>query len=204
MLGDEVTRINALTDDIFDRGHDGMNRYQNQIGWAQCIPGWINTMKVNDGMSDLNDAGDARQCVIGSVFTQPCLMDPKLNGMDKTRRNEAYAELVEYNVGEDYVKRIKEDCKQFVGLEMQADPKRAALGYFSSAIRAGYQQMMVQEKAVNEHGEPKDFSNRQSFSIYDTQNAKNNYNINTGEIGPCGCNQNVCEADNSIWFFCKT
>ena len=103
-----------------------------------------------------------------------------------------------------YTDKIKENCKQFVGLVNAADPKSGAFAYFSAAIRENYGDMMVQQRQRKRQNDgharrPK----LQDFSIYETQNAKKYYNPDTGMIGKCGCNDYVCDAHNAVWFFCK-
>ena len=198
LYGDDIARKGNPTDDSQDI-HD---RYENQIGFACCEPGWIADVWVNDGSGKESPTLiAARRCGISTVLTQLCLMDPKLNGMKDGHDSEAYNMLDYYKVDEGYITNIKEDCTQFVGLDMQADPKAAAIGYFSAAIRENYEKMMVQERPQRR---PENTQNkRQTFSFYVVQDAKDNYDPNTGNIGPCGCNDYVCKANNAIWFFCK-
>ena len=97
------------------------------------------------------------------------------------------------------VKKIKEDCKQFVGLDNVSDPKSGAFAYFSAAIRENYGEMMVQQKEKRPGLRPK----LQSFSIHDPQYVKKHYDPETGKIGHCGCNDYVCKAHDAYLFFCK-
>ena len=201
--GDEITRVrNKKTHESLQ---DERSRYNDQIGWASCQPGWIANVWVNDGKGDDSKYKiNARQCGIASVLTQLCLMDPKLNGRNQERGNSAILELGEAADLLGYTDKIKENCKQFVGLVNAADPKSGAFAYFSAAIRENYGDMMVQQRQKKRQNDgharrPK----LQDFSIYETQNAKKYYNPDTGMIGKCGCNDYVCDAHNAVWFFCK-
>ena len=98
-------------------------------------------------------------------------MGPKLNEKETEHGNEAYNDL---EVDETYVARIKKDCKQFVGLDMQADPKIGAFAYFFVAIRENDQEMMVQERPRKE-GATTSVQNKHPLSIYDFKDAEGNY-----------------------------
>ena len=196
IVGDEISRVADFTRADNKRAYH--KRYKNQIGFVACRNGWIEYVWVNDGKGlwdGSNEKSDtkinAQSCGLASVFTQICLMDPKLNGKDKKQKNEAYVEFdKKRNMG--YVEKVKEECIQFVGLKMEAKPMTGAYAYFSAAIREKYQQLIIQEKSTK------------IISIYGIEVAKANYDPKTGNINPCWCNEyNTCKAFDGEWFFCK-
>ena len=91
--------------------------------------------------------------------------------------------------------QLKSNCNHLMGLEMSAEPKIAAFGYFNAAIRAKYLSLVVQER----YHETKD---ELSFNIYSTTTAKENYNTETGMIGECEEN-GECNGMDAYWYFCK-
>ena len=197
IVGEDITRIR---DEDFSEHDWYWSRYNNQIGWAACQPGWIGDVWVNSGSDPKTEfKTNARGCGIASVLTQLCLLDPKLNGRNKERGNSAIGMLNKVADLKGYVKKIKEDCKQFVGLDNVPDPKSGAFAYFSAAIREDYGEMLVQQKEKRPGLRPK----LQSFSIYDPEDAKKHYDPKTGNIGQCGCNDYVCKAHGAHLFFCK-
>ena len=122
-------------------------------------------------------------------------MNPKLNHV--TDSNKVFQLLYEA-AAEDVEARktqLETNCNHLMGLEMSADPKIAAFGYFDAAIRANYLTLVVQER----FHETKD---EVSFNIYSTTVAKDNYNSETGVIGECEENEE-CNGVDAYWYFCK-
>lgn len=191
--GPEFTRIRDVTN-VDDEG-DYEKRYSNQIGFAKCQPGWIDQVWVNNAEDLRSDVEiNARRCGIGSVLTQLCLKDPTLNQVHYD--NMALQQLNVLDTDGTQVNRIERTCENFVGLHMSAEPKDAACGYFSAAIREHYLQIMIQERY---HGT----APIHSFNVYKTKLAKENYNVETGTIAPCNQNAKVCQAFDGLWYFCK-
>ena len=81
---------------------------------------------------------------------------------------------------------------------MSAEPKDAAFGYFSAAIREGYNKMAVEERYRNDVPMVPT-----SIYIYDTKTALENYDPNTGRIKACAGNPDA-HAFDGYWYFCKT
>ena len=82
---------------------------------------------------------------------------------------------------------------------MAADPKVAAYGYLAAAIRSEYLQLIVQERFFPE--DPSICGEELSISYYETQEAKELFNAETGMIAPCGSNR-LCNAFEGYWYFC--
>ena len=130
---------------------------------------------------------DARQCGIATVLTELCLLDPDI--YEKGEKNRAYRLLRNHDV-------TTMSCGQAVSLQMGADPKSGAYAYFSAASRTGYNKLVVNWPN----------SDYAQIAIYDTDHAKQAYNVETGIIEPCVICQNTdipCEAFQAKWIFCK-
>ena len=188
--------------------HDIENTYENQIAYAQCQPGWIEQIWVNDGETEDTEPINARRCGVASVLTQLCLLDPEIVKLGKS--NKALQKLEKH---ETVLDAIQSHCKEaFVGMIMSANPRDAAYAYFSAALREKYELMMVAERYRDEyHGFPLRWKLPESnFNYYDTKVAKEKYDPRKGRIGTCDCNafgaiqQNTeCHAFEGFWFFCK-
>ena len=94
-------------------------------------------MWINNG-KETNFRIDARRCGIASLLTRLCFMDPKLIGLGHSNR--ALREITSYgNVLQDVRTHFQ---NAFIGLQMSADPKDAAFGYFSAALRENFNLMI--------------------------------------------------------------
>ena len=89
---------------------------------------------------------------------------------------------------------VKDNCLKVIGMMMVADPVAGALAYFSSAVRLGYEKLIV---------EPMRRGSGNKFRIYDTKVAKEHFDLNTGRIEPCCKETERCDAFMANWFFCE-
>ena len=158
------------------------HRYENQVAYIKCKPGWIvmlNVFQASIGPQPLN----SRDCGIGTVLSELCLIDPDLNNMGNQnraqRRLSDYAHMQELVTG---------SCVRLIGLTMATNPPSGANVYFSAAIRMGYGKMIVESN--------------QEHNIYETEIARANYDSNTGIIQPCCGVGYPCHAYFHSWFFC--
>ena len=103
------------------------SRYIHQAGYAQCHHGWINKVETNERSNGLPFA---RECGIGTVLTELCLIDPDVK---RNVEGNAARERIIGNPVASYL--VKNHCKQLVGLQMSADPAEGAYAYFSAAIK---------------------------------------------------------------------
>ena len=209
--GPEFERVES--DDPDDEQFLPQSRYKDQIGFAVCQSGWLERVCVNSGKGNTDDSNDdcvdeyysdvaldARRCGIASVLTELCLIDPKINKIDPS--SSAFEHLREHDSDdiEDDIARIETKCENLVGLEMAAEPKVAAYGYLSAALRLEYLELIVQERFFPE--DPRICWKELSISYYKTQEAKELFNAETGMIAPCGSNR-LCNAYEGYWYFCK-
>ena len=162
-----------------------LRRYIGQIAFADCNPGEVDKIEVAE--KNKVQPRDARQCGIATVLTELCLLDPDI--YEKGEKNRAYRLLRNHDV-------TTMSCGQAVSLQMGADPKSGAYAYFSAASRTGYNKLVVNWPN----------SDYAQIAIYDTDHAKQAYNVETGIIEPCVICQNTdvpCEAFQAKWIFCK-
>ena len=177
-----------------DEAYNIAKRYKGQIGYAICTHGWIEEVWVNDGTKGHGAYFpiNARRCGIGSNLAQLCLMDPNINRIDNS--NKALKKLPT----KDILNLVLQYCTRFFGLEMSAEPKDAAFGYFSAALREGYKKIAVEERYRD--GVEADPT---SIYIYDTKTALEKYDPKTGRIGKCHGNP-VAHAFDGYWYFCSS
>ena len=190
-------------------------RYEAQIAYAQCQPGWVAKVWVNDGKAlfQMFEAApiNARRCGIATLLTRLCLIDPAINKPIQ-RTSKALQNLENHA---DVFDDVIEHCTSaFVGLQMSAEPKNAAHGYLSAAIKENYKFMIVQEdSSCGRHDWQIDdiFGvSPSSFYYYEIAIAQEKYNGQNGRIGECECNvfgrnrqNDDCNAFDGCWYFCK-
>ena len=173
--------------------------YKNQIAVISCGPGWIYNLDVFDDarltvkneqdMSNVDSIVNARKCGIGVVLTELCLLDPDIYAFD------------EHNWGRkllnDHGITVHQDSRKLVGLAMAATPPGDGHVYFSSAIRTGYERLLVEKYCLPSlPGEEEGYQ----YITYETRVARQNFD-SSGEIGPCSGNER-CNAWLKNWYFC--
>lgn len=156
-------------------------QYLHQAGYAQCHHGWINTVAVNARSNGLPFAGE---CGIGTVLTSLCFFDPDVN--KNVDGNAARQRALGNPVAS---KLVEKDCKELVGLQMNAKPKDGAYAYFSAAKITGYNKLMILDLGLR-------------MAVYDTVIAKKQYDTKTGFIKPCCNTPFTCIAFDGLWYFC--
>ena len=188
--------------------YDMENTYEGQLAYAQCQPGWVEQIWVNDGKTKDAVPINARRCGIASVLTRLCLMDDDIKKPGSS--NKALKKIEQQ---ENVLQDVKANCPNaFVGLLMSANPKHAAYGYISAAMKENYEFLIVQERFRDEyHGFPLRYRLPEpTFSYYEIIVAKENYNPENGRIEACECNvfdeqriNTECHAFDGFWYFCK-
>ena len=156
-------------------------QYLHQAGYAHCHHGWINTVAIN---TRNNGLPFARECGIGSILTALCFLDPDVN--KNVDGNAARQKALGNPVAS---KLVEKDCKELVGLQMNAEPKDGANAYFSAAKRTGYNKLMILDLGLR-------------MAVYDTAIAKKQYQPKTGLIKPCCNTPFECIAFDGLWYFC--
>ena len=201
-------------DDTFGCTHlDRKDCYEGQLGYAQCNPGWINYVWVNDGDPDdgrplqMGKPVDARRCGISTLLTSLCLMDPTIY-QPNNRDNQAirYIKENDEQTKNNRMNDVETHCRNaFVALHMTSNPKAGAYGYLKAAIKENYNMMMIQARK-SKMG--KAVSSR--FYYYNTETVLDNYDTQKGLVLPCECDafggiqQNQrCKGDDGYWYFCK-
>ena len=190
-------RFNAFNETPPPRA--GLRKYQNQIAYIRCSPGWIHNLEVFDDalLKKQNNQGqwvdvkaNAQGCGIGVVLTELCLIDPAI--FIQNEQNLATRFLNEFTV-------LHEDCCKLVGLDMSADPPSGGHVYFSAALRMDYPKLVIELPCRNPGI---DIPLR--FNIYDTIVARQNYRTEgfTAEIQACGGYER-CDAYMRHWYFCR-
>ena len=165
-------------------------KYEYQIGFIRCNPGWINHLQVfedaswrrwdNEQRQYVLEVVDTRRCGVGVVLTELCLLDPEVFVKD----HENKADINLNNAGT----TLHDNCDKLVGLLLTTTEAHV---YLSSAIRMGYQRLLIDMSDGMSH----------TFNAYDTSVAQQNYNDATGSIQACDENER-CEACFRQWYFC--
>ena len=195
VIGPDFKRTEKKYDE-FATHLDRIQFYEGQLAFAQCQPGWVNYVWVNDGKPI-----DARRCGIASLLTGLCLMDPTINKL--TDDSQAVKYIKEH---EKVMNDVEVHCKNaFVGLHMVANPKDAAYAYLSAAMQENYNLMIIQERKSK-----LGFTLSSKFFYYNTRDASKKYDAKTGRVGACECDafgglkQNQdCKGYDGYWYFCK-
>ena len=181
-------------------------KYKGQIAYAECCPGWVEYVWVNDGKEVPTNA---RGCGISSLLTRLCLMDPVINNPRITAKHPEITNKASKNLPKNVRDKVDAYCQlAFVGLEMAADPKDAAFGYLSAARKENYEFLIVQERLVQ--ATINQYIDNAIFNYYNILTAGEKYDPITGRIGPCECDvfgrnnqNNECYAFKGYWYFCK-
>ena len=172
-------------------GFSHSQKYERQIAFIECRHGWINYLTTfEQSLGTTGPIEYPRNCGIGTVLTELCLIDPDLN--IRRQGNEARLLLEgypEFNM-------IEQNCDKLMGLSMEVDEIPTGHVYFTAAINMGYMHLIIDEKwrtKVRKSG---------GLKIYPTQVAKQNFDTASGAILPC-CDNLRCNAHGSMWFFCQ-
>ena len=174
-------------------------KYRNQIAVISCGPGWIYTLDVFDDAwltikneqdnSYVNSIVNARKCGIGVVLTELCLLDPDINAFDGHNRGRKFLN--------DHGITVHQDSHKLVGLSMAALPPGDGHVYFSSAIRTGYERLLVHKGCLP--GLPGE-EGIHEYNTYETVVARQHFE-SSGDIGPCSGYER-CSAWLKNWYFC--
>ena len=153
------------------------DRYKQQAGYIWCSKGYIENVHVNGEGHTV----DARDCGIGSVLSTLCMNDGELNLMPTSRID------IEFIKKPKVANTVKTGCKNFVGLQMVAQPPKGAHAYFSAAINLGYNRILIKIDA-------------NTFKWMDTQKVRSCY-ADTGMIGKEG--DAKIRGHGKTWYFCE-
>ena len=167
------------------------HKFESQIAYIRCSHGWISYLEVFKIRLGVINQESPRGCGIGVVLTELCLIDPAVNTMRSGNRAlpKLQNDIQTYQL-------VRDNCVKLIGMIMLADPVSGALAYFSAAIRLDYKKLIVDPMMGTVPGG--------RFKIYDTKVAKENFNPNTGRIGPCCQEAERCDTFMAHWFFCET
>ena len=66
--------------------YDMESAYEGQLAYAQCQPGWVEEIWVNNGKSEYAAPINARRCGIASLLTRLCLIDPIINQLGNSNK----------------------------------------------------------------------------------------------------------------------
>ena len=180
----------------------GNNRkYENQVAFIKCGPGWIYQLTVfhdarlkieNEDGELVDRVVNAQRCGIGVVLTELCLLDPDIFENDEYSRGKKKLD--------DGGTTLHENCDRLVGLAMASSRPGGGIVYLSAAVRIGYHKILIEQSCLlSGTGGAKD--NRRTYIAYNTQVAKDNFKVLSGEIRPCAGNEN-CEAWHKNWYLC--
>lgn len=166
--------------------------YVNQIAYIQCTHGWIDDLTVFDypltPVLNLNPTESPKRCGIGTVLTELCLIDPGIN----VRRQGNLARHILSGFPVEFP-RVERDCPTLVGLGCATDTMAGAHTYFTAGINMGYRLLLI---------EVRDDEGQYSIKTFPTDDAKRDYNVETGRIEPCDECSDMCQAWGRRWFFC--
>ena len=174
----------------------GYRRYENQIGFIRCGPGWIELLTVfRDARLRINNTlriVNAQKSGVGVVLVELCLLDPYIFEQDE--HNQAKQNLDEAGL------TIHGGCNRLVGLEMASSSPGGGHVYFSAGIRMGYRKILISQSCwPGAIGVAEDF--QFSYHTYNTQVARDNYVSLLGEIRACA-GYVSCQAWQRNWYLC--
>ena len=152
--------------------------YKNQIGYADCVRGFIEQIWVND------KPDNARGCGISTILTRLCMVDQKLTASWPTQ-NKGLERIWDKNVRQ----RVLQSCKNFIALKMSAKPLTGAYAYFSAAKKSGFTIFMIQDVAGNK-----------KYVKLNIEDAEKSYNAKDGTIK---LKQRTIKGKTQFWYFCK-
>ena len=166
-----------------------------QIGISRCEIGVISLVYVRD---------NAKNCGIGTVLTELCMIDPIMN--QNTNDNHIYKFLSK--IGTDEAQGVREllisQCSQgLIGLTQASQSHFGGFAYLSAAKRMQYQYMVVQffntkaEKHTHSSGQCS-----QKFKTYKVEHALKIYNGHTGNIEQ-GDGESEGSGYKARWYFCR-
>ena len=174
----------ASLDPRFEKHPIVKEKYKDQIGYIYCKKGFINYVSVNDRPQKLN----ARGCGLATVFTVLCMVDEDLDMLPPSEIRRYFSDY------EDMQNIITTSCRRFVGLMMSVEKDEkgkigGAYAYFSAALKSNYQKMLIQNEC--------EICGIRSghYTWMKTSEAKEKYNIDTGNIGKIMANK-------EHWWFC--
>ena len=177
-------------------GFTHSRKYERQIAFIECRHGWINYLTTFEQSLGTNGPIEyPRNCGIGTVLTELCLIDPDLNV--RRQGNEARLLLEGYPEFD----MIEQNCDKLMGLSMEVDDITTGYVYFTAAINMGYMNLIIDEKDKVRKGNKIKWKS-EGLKIYPTKVAKQNFDTASGAILPC-CDNPRCNAHGNIWFFCK-
>lgn len=195
-------------------------RYIDQIGNSYAVKGEVMFVDVN--MEDKLKPGseteymqrNARNCGVSTALMALNMVDPDLNVMSMSRMKKVFRDNRELRVA------IRAGCQRFIGWLVQANPASGAYGYFSAALRTGYNKILIKRDHTKKlhgyvinrdhtktlHGEDGVFVNARKvrgirkFRWIDVKKARDCFDHTTGLIGRKG--HGGIQAMNKDWWFC--
>ena len=136
---------------------------------------------------------NARECGLGTVLTELCLIDPQLNYLFHIRLpSKAITILTDYPKQFDEVRKY---CNALMGMDMVAIPMKGAHAYLNAALRLGYRRLLVLGATEFQYFGVKDVSDR-----FVTEGER----MGTIDLlDECGCVTGQCYMWGKQWFFCN-
>ena len=174
----------------------------DELGFSTCSVGWIDQVSVEGGeqpfspwtnQAPLGVGTSARECGLGTVLTELCLIDPQLNYLfHVTLPSKAITILTFYPKQFD---DVREYCTALMGMDMMAVPMKGAHAYFNAALNKGYRRMIVLGATEFHYFWVEDVSRRY---VSEGQNRGT-----VALLDECGCVTGQCYMWGKQWFFCK-
>ena len=159
---------------IYAAQHPGELNDKHHIGINTCLKGEIDRTSVKP---------KAESCGIGGILTLLCMVDKDVHTGRGADNLEDVMAFGDDDWRKNWFKRVRNTCEKVLVLINSANPKGAAVAYFSAAIRAKFGLIILYKKEDDE------------YVISSTEDAKKLYlnpssNYLTEDYGP-------------KWYFCK-
>ena len=156
------------------------NIYHDQLAYARCRESMLIFVGVEDGKNEQNPV-NARRCGIGSYLTLMCFVDPQVNPGDDRMTYLNLKQKFEDNNA--IIQRVGTTCNKLIYLDASVEDNRERFTYFSAAIKAGYDRIVLQKRGRN------------AWEMKKILEAKSEYTDNAG---------NFMQKYEDGWFFCRT
>ena len=159
------------------------------IGSSTCSVGYVRDVIVEEM---------ARNCGISTILTTLCFIDQDLNGLE----GNLAPGLVHENRGLDEIQKASQDkydwitqnCRSLWSLFAIPSPKYGGFGYFSAAMKSGFDQMLIKTSRTL-------YSCMEIHGPDSTEKWSGMYSAETGIIeDPSG----DIRAYSTYWFFCNS
>ena len=166
----------SVLDDFSDAriiGPPGIKKYTGQVGYARCSDAWVHRVDT------YSDTYKPENCGIATAVTFLCMIDRDVLPGEGINLDLELA----FKGDEVAIGLAERHCDKVVALINTAKPPEGANSYFSAAILASLDIMILQQRE------------NYDYSILSTADIKKSYNENGYKL--------VDYSEDKHWYFCK-